>query len=277
MTDNRRGEKPNELSIEEQLELQKIRMKAKFGSLFGSSGKLDPKAELEWLQQVENFEDAMNERKMVKVREVLKDIKIKPLNKIPKEEIEKELGKLLDEMEGKKVSLSILAETPPEDVYEFIVDELLDYEMQDMRGTVYTSCFTYEDFHPNDKYDIEQTIDNWITGLCSIEFYTYIKGELYDEVETLAGEKLKKDDVMEKVKPFGKFYENPDIKKLEEENYFINEEKTEASFSAYISYTVENRETGKKVKFEGKAFFELKRNDLGYWGISKFNIPGLRF
>jgi hypothetical protein len=80
---------------------------------------------------------------------------------------------------------------------------------------------------------------------------------------------------MQKVKPFGEFYEHPVIKKMIEKSYFINEEKTEASFSAFVSYTVENRETNEIVNFEGTAYFDLKRNDLGYWGISKFNIPGI--
>jgi hypothetical protein len=134
MPEENNDKKPDELSIEEQLELQKIRMKAKFGNMMNSSGELGPKAELQWLQQIEKFEDAISGRKMVKVREVLKDIKIKPLNKISKEELEEELNELLNEMELYKVSLSILAETPPENVYKFIVDELLDYEMEDMRG-----------------------------------------------------------------------------------------------------------------------------------------------
>ena len=58
--------------------------------------------------------------------------------------------------------------------------------------------------------------------------------------------------------------------------YFtINDEKTDAVFKAFISYTVSTRESKDIHRFEGNSSFELKRDDLGYWGICKFSIPGL--
>ena len=265
----------NKLTIEEQLELQKLRMKAKFGSLCESQNNMNAKAELAWLQHIEKFEDAINGNCKVSVKEVLGELKIKPFAEIPKEKLENELDELLNKMASKGIDLSILAETPASDIYNFITNELLDYEMDDMRGTGYTTHFTYEDFHPNDKYDIERTIENWITGLCSIEFYEHIEIELFDEVETLEGHKLTRKEMMNSIRPFGEYYENIKIKEQAEGYFTINDEKTDAVFKAFISYTVSTRESKDIHRFEGNSSFELKRDDLGYWGICKFSIPGL--
>jgi len=51
MDENNEQNNP-ELSAEEELELQKLRMKAKFGSVFGGSENLSPEMELEWLKHI---------------------------------------------------------------------------------------------------------------------------------------------------------------------------------------------------------------------------------
>ena len=68
-------------------------------------------------------------------------------------------------MQKKKVLLHVRTKYEPELIYKFITEEFFVHETNDMEVQGMTKEFTYEDFHPNHKLDIEeQTIDflkNW--------------------------------------------------------------------------------------------------------------------
>jgi hypothetical protein len=265
-----------ELSAEEEVELQKLRMKAKFGSFFGgSSESLPPEAELAWLKHIESFEDAYSSMKRKTVREILGDLEIKRPEEIPADQLDNELNELLDKMAEKGVALDILCETPAEVILNFIIDELLPYETDDMSGTGFTTHFTYEEFHPNAEYDINHLTDNFVTGLCSIDFYDHIKYHLNEEVDYINDTKISRDETIEKIRPFGEAFEKPKINKWEVKKLLINDEKTEAEFDVFVKYTVKSRDNGTKTVFSGLASFILVKDDMDYWGIRKFSIPGL--
>jgi hypothetical protein len=275
MDENNEHNNP-ELSPEEELELQKLRMKAKFGSFFGgSSESLPPEAELEWLRHIEKFEDAYSSMKRLTVGEILGDLVIEKPQGIPEDQLEKELYDLLDKMAEKGIALDILCETPADVIFNFIIDELLPYETDDMRGTGFTTHFTYEEFHPNAEYDINHVVEDFITGLCSIEFYDHIKYNLNDQVHDNRGVLISRDEMIEKIRPFGEAFEKPKIKQWEINKLLINEDKTEAEFGVSVKYTVKSRDTGKNTVFSGIASFGVVKDDMDYWGIRKFCIPGL--
>jgi hypothetical protein len=265
-----------DLSAEEELELQKLRMKAKFGSFFGeSSESLPPEAELEWLKHIESFEDAYSSMKRITVREILGDLEVKKPENMTPDQQDKELYDLLDKMAEKGVALDILCETPADVIFDFIIDELLPYETDDMRGTGFTTHFTYEEFHPNAEYDINHLTDDFVTGLCSIDFYDHIKYHLNDEVDYNNGTRLSRYEMIEKIRPFGEAFEKPEINKWEVKKLLINDEKTEAEFDVFVKYTVKSRDNGTKTVFSGLASFLLVKDDMDYWGIKMFCIPGL--
>jgi hypothetical protein len=275
MDENNEQNNP-ELSAEEELELQKLRMKAKFGSFFGgSSESLPPEAELEWLKHIESFEDAYSSMKRITVREILGDLEVKKPENMTPDQQDKELYELLDKMAEKGVALDILCETPADVIFDFIIDELLPYETDDMRGTGFTTHFTYEEFHPNAEYDINHLTEDFVTGLCSIDFYDYIKYKMNHEVDYNNGTIISQDEMIEKIRPFGEAFEKPKINKWEVKKLLINEDKTEAEFDVFVKYTVKSRDTGTKTVFSGLAGFVLVKDDMDYWGIRKFNIPGL--
>jgi hypothetical protein len=264
------------LSPEEELELQKLRMKAKFGSLFGgSSGSLPPEAELEWLKHIEKFEDVYGSEKRITVREILGDLVIEKPQGLAEDQLDKELHDLLDKMAERGIALDILCETPADVIFDFIINELLPYETDDMRGTGFTTHFTYEEFHPNAEYDIDHVVDDFVTGLCSIEFYDHIKYYLNDQVCDHKDVMISREEMMEKIKPFGEAFEKPNIKQWEVKKLEINDEKTEAEFDVDLKYTVKSKDTGKNTVFSGIASFLVVKDDLDYWGIRKFSIPGL--
>jgi len=264
-----------ELTPEDEIDLQKLRMKAKFGCTFGSSETLPPEIELQWLKNIEKFEDTCDNRKTVTVREILGDLKIKDPADIPKAELENALNDLLEKMSEKGISLDILADTPAIDIYNFIVNELLVYETEDMRGTGFTTHFCYEEFHPNDKYDINRLVEDFITGLCSMQLYDHLIYNLSDLVCDKNGIFVNREEIKERIRPFSEAYEDPEIKEWEIMKLDINHEKTEAEMDLYISYSIKSKDNGSNSIFSGLSNFILLKDDLRYWGISKFTIPGL--
>ena len=274
MDENNEHNNP-ELSPEEELELQKLRMKAKFGSTVGGSENLPPEIELEWLKNIEKFEDASGSMKRVPVREILDGMIIKNPEDIPADQLQKELDDLLKKMAEKGIVLDILAKTPPIDIYNFIINELLPQVTDDMSGTGFTTYFIYEEFHPNAAYDINQLTEDFITGLSNIGIYEHIRYYLNNQVYDKNGVLISRDEMVEKIKPFGEAFEKPKIKQWEIKKLLINEDKTEAEFDVSVKYTVKSRDTGKNTVFRGIASFELVKDDMDYWGIRKFCIPGL--
>ena len=264
-----------ELSPEEEVDLQKLRMKAKFGRTFDSSEKLPTAIELQWLKNIEMFEDICDNRKTVTVRDILGDLKIKDPAGIPKAELENCLNDLLEKMSEKGILLDILADPPVIDIYNFIVNELLDFETEDMRGTGFRTHFCFEDFHPNDKYDINHLVEDFISGLSSMQLFEHLMYHLSDQVCDKNGIFVNREVIKERIRPFSEAYEDPEIKEWEIKKLDINDEKTEAELDLYIRYSVKSKDNGSHSIFSGLSNFILIKDDLGYWGIRKFNIPGL--
>ena len=274
MDENNEQNSPD-LSAEEELELQKLRMKAKFGSVFGGSESLSPEMELEWLKQVESFEDAYSSMKRVTVREILGDLIIKNPEEIPEDQLDKELDDLLDKMSEKGVDLDIICETPAIDIYNFIINELLPHETDDLSGTGFTTHFIYEEFHPNAEHDITHLVEDFLRDFCSVDYYDHIIYNLDKQVYDSKGNLIPREEMLERIRPFGESFEKPKIKEWEVKKLLINEDKTEAEFDVFVKYNVKSRDTRAKTIFSGLASFMLIKDDMDYWGIRKFSIPGL--
>ena len=63
------------------------------------------------------------------------------------------------------ICLHVEGSYDPRTIYQFITEELFDYETDDMQFPGLTQNFTYEEFHPNHQLDIQRrTMDffeNW--------------------------------------------------------------------------------------------------------------------
>lgn len=138
-------------------EILKLKMQAEFGAMFGQmSDELTPEMEHAFLQNILAFEDEYKNRKMMRVYDLLGQPAYKPFAVLSEDELKHELKRLLELMKEKKVELHVKAKYPAQLIYRFITEELFEHETDDMQVEGMLKNFSYEEFHPNHKADIEE-------------------------------------------------------------------------------------------------------------------------
>ena len=138
-------------------EILKLKMQAEFGAMFGeTSDELTPEMEHAFLQNILAFEEQYQNRKMIRVYDLLGQPVYKPFAALSEEEVKPELKRLLELMQEKKVQLHVKTKYPAALIYKFITEELFEHETDDMQVEGMTKDFSYEEFHPNHKADIEE-------------------------------------------------------------------------------------------------------------------------
>ena len=148
-------------------EILKLKMQAQFGATFGGteSEEFTPEMEHAFLQNVLAFEEQYQNRKMIKVYDLVGRPEFKSVALLNEEEIKTELKRLVLHMKGKNVNIHVKAKYPGELLYKFITEELFEYETDDMQVEGMTKDFSYEEFHPNHKVDLEEAtmrfLKNW--------------------------------------------------------------------------------------------------------------------
>jgi hypothetical protein len=146
-------------------EILKLKMQAQYGAIFGSSEDMTPEMEHAFLKNVLAFEEQYQNRKAIKVYDLLGKPAYKKFEKLNADELKPELQRLLVLMQEKNVLLHVRAKYEPEQIYKFITEELFEQETDDMQAEGMAANFTYEEFHPNHKLDIEEQtmgfLKNW--------------------------------------------------------------------------------------------------------------------
>jgi hypothetical protein len=95
----------------------------------------------EWLDHVIDFERQFAEAGRITVRERLGAPAPRPLSEIPPPAVEPVLMELLERLADRGVLIDFMGEWSPQEAYQFIVDELLDEEIDDIQIEGMAACF----------------------------------------------------------------------------------------------------------------------------------------
>jgi hypothetical protein len=171
--------------------------------------------------------------------------------------------------------LETIAEVPEAELYRFITEELFLEEVNDVYVEGLTSVFIYEEFYPNDRLDIEQTIDEFITRLFSKDFRDYLSSHVADECLTKDGDLIPKLIAVEKSLSYGDLFDQIILDKLHDIEIAIEENKERASARFSIKYLTVSDD--KITEFDGPGNATFCKSDLGYWNIVSIEIPGFSF
>jgi hypothetical protein len=161
--------------LRQENEFIKMKMMLERGAYFGTPegpNALDPFIENEFLKNIERFEAAYENSKKIKLYDYLGRPEFPVPDTIPSDRIEEELDKLLSFLNERDISLTTLCPVEPAVLYRFIVEEFFETEKDDVHIEGMMSCYTYEDFHPNDEYSLgESTLDFLLDLLDTEEDY----------------------------------------------------------------------------------------------------------
>ena len=127
----------------------------KFGGVFLSGDMpLPAEVESEFLQRIEEFELKWAAHELTTVREFIGNPPVKTAREIAPDELAGELKHLLAVLDDNDIEVDFGERPSDEEVYRFIVEDLLDHEIDDIRVPGMVCHFIYEEFYPNATLEV---------------------------------------------------------------------------------------------------------------------------
>jgi len=134
------------------------RIAERFGAKFSPPHPDMPlDVEAEWLDNIERFEEAALSAERIRIREFLGNPAFLDSKDLSPEQLSQEIEVVIALLEDNNIRVDCLSDdVSDEDFYKFLTTELMDQEIEDLRLEGFTACFIYEEFHPNNRMDIEE-------------------------------------------------------------------------------------------------------------------------
>lgn len=260
--------------------LKKKELEDKYGAVFSDHTDLPLDLENAWLKNVEAFEESFSNAKTTSVFNFIGQPEFAKLSALNDQEISKELDRILDLMQERGVSLDTICEVDEKELYRFITEELMMHEIDDIKIPGMMTCFTYEEFHPNAKLDIEQAIE-YFFGF-TMKKVENIGGEGYDllyiDTESYLnneGQLLDRIYVEKTINNFLDSFDSFEFSKNDTLEISVNNEETRAIVKVDVAYKAYYNNSREWNEYQGIAHFKLRPSKYGGWSIYNFNIPGL--
>jgi len=236
--------------------------------------------ENQWLNSIEEFEKQFDNAKRTTVWEYMDKPDYKKKDELKPHEISNELNRLFELLAESNISLSTLCEVDDAELYRFITEELFQHEMDDIRIPGMMSCFTYEEFHPNAKLDIEEAIDYFFR--MTMAKMENIGGDGYDLLyvdtenhQDSAGSKIDKQKVVNCINNFLDSFDKFEVVTYNEKTFEINQEKTDAKVTFTIHFKGLFENSSETYDFRDDGCFKLKPGEYGGWEMYHIDLPGL--
>jgi hypothetical protein len=109
-----------------------------------------------FVNELNIFKETHKNSKLIKVRKLIGKINFKKLKTKDDKLINDEYRSLVDLLDIHGIIVHFKNEYPVGEKYRFIVDEILDQEVEDFRQTHLHINFIYEDFHPEKDIEDEE-------------------------------------------------------------------------------------------------------------------------
>lgn len=263
-------------------ELIRLKMAAQYGEAFhmGTSGtELPPEIENQFLKNMMAFEEAFrnSEGKKISVHEKIGKPGFKSFRALANNEVEEETNRLLLLLNENGIALDFLhGPYNSEVIYKFITEELFEIELDDFSIPGMMTGFIYEEFHPNNKADIEKNTHEFFRHWMNRSFDEY-SGEMDYNFVNSRSEKLAREAAYKKIKLFSDCY--IEFKNEEYDIFQIKVDEqpdgTAMGFSEGMCKYDAILESGELQHFEGPYKLYMRREDK-YWSIFYFVIPGFK-
>ena len=276
MAENKKNEEfDDEEKLRQENEILRLKLQAETGAFFAENSNMPPEVENQFLKNVLSFEQDHANAKPVKVYDLIGKPKFRKAEEMNADEMEFEFDKLMQLMNDKSIALDFLAEYDIETMYRFLTEELFEHETTLFGGM--TTHFTYEEFHPNHKMDLENYTMKFLQHWFEQSFNEY-STELSNQFFLADRRVLKKEEVLQKLDMVFAAYE--EFKNCQYHIHSIefdikNEDEGMANTEGAVKYDAVT-EDDEVIPMEGpfKLYFHL---EYGYWSIFYFVFPGFEW
>ncbi|MGN6439499.1 MAG: hypothetical protein ACTHMM_23440 [Agriterribacter sp.] len=271
------------LSEEERLKAEndflKMKLMLENGARFSenSNQSLPPQMENEFLNRIIAFEEQSKNPKYIKVFDKIgRPAFFKPVAEIPESELDARWEELQEHLCRYHITLDVCSPNiTVRELYRFTIEELFDYEMDDMHIPGMTTNFIYDEFHPDPVYDNGRMATNECIKqiLCKdgMEWTHYFCKE---NLRLNDHHPLSIDAFKQHVNDFKARYTE-----LEWTDVTCTSCTVQGSDSmATGSYNAEASSKTGALLLSGNWVVNMKRNgETGYWYITGVNVDGIEF
>ncbi|MBU2445089.1 MAG: hypothetical protein KJ666_05885 [Bacteroidetes bacterium] len=274
--------------LNEQNKKKRKELEEKYGADYHKvNEETPPEIESQFLDNIKKFEEQWENAETKKVIEILGNPHFKKLEEIKPEELSGEIDKVLEIYNQHQINIDALDEVTEEDFYRFLTEELPQHETTFIQIEGMTTNYIYEEFHPSNKLDAKQSIEDFLLGILNNAKKDFLirqggwisKEKLMDS----DGTPISLDDFITKSRSL--FFGLPSgIKKVEErEINFIDfdfGEKNLVDVDLKLRYKMGHSARGSKPAVAGsniieKLFrfrFELERSEYGGFDIVRYEL-----
>jgi len=258
-------------------EILKIKLKAQYGDAFfmQSNESMPPEMENQFLKNIIAFEDAHANAEQTTVYEKIGKPAYRSVEELDAVAITDALKRITGIMQEQGIALDI-TDGPYDDavIYKFITEELFPHEIDKVSVFGGTWNFIYEEFHPNDKAEIERNTHEFLGHWFSRHFDEY-SGEVSNEIITADGKIFSYKELLEKLQPFFESFTafNDDAYNIDEIKFELDDtERGLGHAEGMLKYDAV-MENGEVIHYEGPYKLYMQRQDK-WWTIFYFVMPG---
>jgi hypothetical protein len=257
-------------------ELLRLKFNAEFGGDSHSTGNLDPALENEFLKQMMAFEHSYANAKRVKLFDRLGQPDFKPADELSDEEIDLAFEEVTDLLGQSNIEVDFEGAYDNRTKYTFITDELFDHEVDDFGIPGMTTHFSYEEFHPNHKLDIENRANEFLSG--------WFEKDLDEKNWCFANEFilpdrriLSKNEVISKLKAiFDSYNAFTDYEYVIKDIGFELQERSGIGHAEGLVKYNAILENNEQISIKGPFKLYLS-SDYGWWSIFHIVFPGFEY
>jgi len=259
-------------------ELLRLKLKAELGAESHHITNIDPGIENEFLKNVIAFEQNFANAKPAKVYDLVGKPLFKSADGLTDEQLEKALAEITALLSENNIEIYFGDDDAYDSrtKYQFITEELFDHETTFMPMPGMTTCFDYEEFHPNHQKDIETRAMDFLSQ--------WFKKSLDEKSWVLANQFIlpdrqilnKTDIAAQLARIFDSYSAFKDEKyKIFDIGFRLDDETGLGHAEGGVRYDAV-LENGEVVKFGGP--FKLYMSyEAGWWSIFHIVFPGFEY
>ena len=248
-------------------------LEEKYGARF-SFNESDAPPEIigEWLDTVEEFERQFQGAGKTTVRAYAGNPHCTPPSSLPPGEIPGELRRLIDHLGAHAIAVHFDRTVPPAEAYRFIIEELFDMEIDDVRIAGMTHSFVYEDFHPDEEACATMFAGHFLYALFGRDTQGCMQRTDRDELYSSSGRPVTRDEMRRAIITFLSGVARLHGFRCDGEGmYALNGGYASVQFA--LSWTGLEAGTLRALSASGTATLRMKRSGIG-WNVVRVECPG---
>lgn len=237
---------------------------------------LSPAVENEFLNYVIAFEEQSKHPKYIRVFDRIdRPTHFKAVTEIPDTAIEAEWEKLQDHLYKYQITLDVCSPNiPVRELYRFAVEELFEYEMNDMDIPGMMTGFIYDEFHPDPVYENSRAASDCIRQILIDNPLEWVHDFRKEKLRLNRHFPLTIEALKAKTLSFKNSYDTLEVEIFEDIVCNINEGICEVTGR----YTLNATSDHQPIILKGNWTVKLELDkDSGYWNIYEVQIEGIGF